>query len=196
MVLVCVAATLALLSAIFSSMPLSTDSELIYFSGIGLGALLSLLVIVSDFTFNALMIRFVLNNQAELANSIEIGHHKRTGALNIKSNHQYDISEEKIRFKRNLYLLFGGLLSIDLLILIISICSIVFVSGPSWNNFCQTLTIPFFIPIHINVLFYLLDQFKKEVLKKTGSEKVGSVKEGKATSLVEANRDLTANSNI
>lgn len=108
------------------------------------------------------MIRRALNIQIELA-TIQ----KNTTTAN--SGHASQYAAEKLRFKRRLFLLFGSLFGLDMLDIVGNVFGNLSISNQSTSLLyvlSQTITVPFYIPLHILILFALLDSFKEEVLKK------------------------------
>ncbi len=119
------------------------------------------------------MIRTALNNQIELTELLR----QDTAKLPETTRSVSHAAAAKQKFKARLFLLFGILLTLDIADIVGNIYANLLIdeNATSIVMISNMITLPFYISIHIVVLFALLDMFKTEVLKKRESTNHSSV---------------------
>jgi hypothetical protein len=115
------------------------------------------------------MIRRVLNNQIELAEIQKHGKVTKNPRAELEQSMSH-AAAEKTKFKARLLLLFGTLFTLDIVDIAGNVSANVLLNDDEASTtsiilLSNMITVPFYISIHIVVLFALLDMFKGEVLR-------------------------------
>jgi hypothetical protein len=150
------------------------------------------------------MIRYVLNNQAELAEILAakkprkslFARSKKEAVEEVEPGAQKTFSSPiaiaKLRFKWKLYSLFAFLLSLDLLDIFVVLILWMFIEdGNSFQVLMQVSMIVLYFPVRMLALFALLDYFREEVLNSPVDERSESVVASRKTDPSSSNNKLT-----